>query len=166
MGYDVGVTHACDSAAIFRYDFGRMDAVRAGRAFSGRVPGKSTPGLHKVGYIKAGIEEVGWFPKGHQLAGGIKLKKPTKLAVLSVGYYHGFGVTNHEEDRSIFDFFRNRRQRLFVKVNGQRAYVVGSIGMMHTIIDVTKIDCTVGDAVLMDVDPVNVKGLQRIYKTE
>ena len=166
MGYDVGVTHACDSAAIFRYDFGRMDAVRAGRAFSGRVPGKSTPGLHKVGYIKAGIEEVGWFPKGHQLAGGIKLKKPTKLAVLSVGYYHGFGVTNHEEDRSIFDFFRNRRQRLFVKVNGQRAYVVGAIGMMHTIIDVTKIDCTVGDAVFMDVDPVNVKGLQRIYKTE
>ncbi len=166
LGYDVGITHACDSAAIFRYDFGRMDAVRPGHAFSGRVPGSGIPSLHKVGYIKAGIEEVGWFPKGHRLAGGVTLKKPTKLAVISVGYYHGFGVINPEEDRRFLDFFRNRRRRLSVKVNGQRAFVLGAVGMNHTIVDVSKIDCTVGDTVIMDVDPINVKGLPRIYKTE
>ena len=38
------------------------------------------------------------------------------------------------------------------------------IGMMHTIIDVTNINCTVGDIAVMDADPLNVKGLPRVYK--
>jgi hypothetical protein len=36
--------------------------------------------------------------------------------------------------------------------------------MQHTLIDVTDIDCTVGDVAYMDVDPVNVKGLPRSYQ--
>ncbi|MGE4485498.1 MAG: alanine racemase [Oscillospiraceae bacterium] len=164
MGYDVGAVHACDSAALFRYDFGRMDAVRVGTALSGRVAGKSIPGLHKVGYIEAGLEEVGWFPKGHRIGGNIILKSPTKLAVLSVGYYHGFGVTQ-QEDHSFFEMLKSQRRRRYVKFGSQKARVLGDIGMMHTIVDVTKIDCTVGDIAVMDVDPVNVKGLLRVYKT-
>ena len=35
--------------------------------------------------------------------------------------------------------------------------------MQHTIVDVTDIECSVGDACYLDVDPVNVKGLQRTY---
>jgi len=35
--------------------------------------------------------------------------------------------------------------------------------MMHTLIDVTDIECSVGDIAIMDVDPVNVKGLPREY---
>ena len=166
MGYEVGVTHACDSAALFHYNFGRMDAVRVGRALSGRVPGRNIQVLHKVGYIEAGIEEVGWFPKGHQLDSRIVLKKPTRLAVVSVGYYHGFGVNRYEDKQTFFDMLRNKKRGLSVKVNGQRARVVSDIGMEHTIIDVTKIDCTVGDKVIMDVDPINVKGVPRIYKKE
>jgi len=162
MGFELGATHICDSAALFRYDFGRMDAVRVGTAFSGRLPGKNTAGLQRVGYIEAGLEEVGWFPKGHRI-GSITLKKPTRLAVVSVGYYHGFGVDRYEREMGLFGLLRARRARPTVKVNGQRVRVVGSIGMMHTIVDVTNLDCRVGDKAVMDVDPVNVKGLTRIY---
>ena len=165
MGYETGPAHACDSAALFKYDFGRMDAVVVGAALSGRIPGKPVPSLSKVGYVEAGLEEVAWFPKGHHIGGehGFNTKKPTKIAVLSVGYYHGFGVDRLDAERNIFEVFRRRRRKMFVKVNGQRAKVLGNVGMLHTIVDVTNIECTVGDIAIMDVDPVNVKGLVRHY---
>ncbi len=165
-GYETGLAHACDSAALFKYDFGHMDAVRVGTALCGRIPGKHIPGLARVGYIEAGLEEVAWFSKGHRIGAehGVTIKKPTKIAVLSVGYYHGFGVDRHNSERTFLERFLSRRRRLYVKVNGQRARVIGNVGMLHTLIDVTNIDCTVGDIAVMDVDPVNVKGLPRNYK--
>lgn len=165
MGFEVGATHAFDSAALFRYDFDKMSAVRVDTALSGRIPGKNVKGLHKVGYIAAGIEELGWFPKGHRIGSRIVLKKPTKLAVLSIGYYHGFGVFRWEESSSLFAFLKSRNRRLYVKINGHRAAVVGDVGMMYTIVDATNIDCAVGDTAIMDVDPVNVKGVPRLYKS-
>jgi len=165
LGFETGVAHICDSAALFRYDFGRMDAVRVDTALSGRIPGKGVPGISKVGYIEAGIEEVGWFPKGHRIGGehGLVMKKPTKIAVLSVGYYHGFGVDRHLSEWSFFELLRRRKRKLFVKIASQRARVLGEVGMLHTIIDVTHIECAVGDSVILDVDPVNVKGLPIMY---
>lgn len=166
LGLEPGLAHACDSAALFKYDFGRMDAVRVDTALSGRIPGKAIPGLSRVGVIEAGLEEVGWVPKGHRIGAehGIVMKAPTKIGILSVGYYHGFGVDRHRSERSIFGFLRRRSRTLYVKINGQRARVLGDIGLMYTMVDVTKIDCTVGDIALMDVDPVNVKGLPILYR--
>ncbi len=165
MGFETGIAHICDSAALFRYDFGRMDAVRVDTALSGRIPGKNVPGISRVGYIEAGIEEIGWFPKGHRIGGerGCVLSKPTKIAVLSVGYYHGFGVDRHISERSFFDLLRRRRSDLHVKLDGQRTRVLGNVGMLYTLIDVTSIECAVGDPVILDVDPINVKGLPILY---
>lgn len=161
-----GLAHACDSAALFKYDFGRMDAVRVDTALCGRIPGKNIPELSRVGYIEAGLEEVGWYPKGHRIGAehGIVMKAPTKIAILSVGYYHGFGVDRHREERGLFDLLRRRNRPLYVKINGQRCKVLGNVGLMHTMVDVTKVECTVGDIALMDVDPVNVKGLPILYR--
>ncbi|MBR6206671.1 MAG: alanine racemase [Oscillospiraceae bacterium] len=166
MGFDVGIAHCCDSAALFKYDFGRMDAVLMDLALSGRIPGKAIPALARVGYIEAGLEEVGWYSKGHHIGAehGINIRKPTKIAVLSVGYYHGFGVDRHKAERSFIDRIRSRGIGRYVRVNNKRAKVLGNIGMQHTLIDVTDIDCTVGDVAYMDVDPVNVKGLPRSYQ--
>jgi alanine racemase len=165
LGCEPGNAHLCDSAALFKYDFGRMDAVRVDTALSGRIPGKPIPGLSKVGYIEAGLEEVGWYPKGHRIGAGgrVVIRQPTKIAVISVGYYHGFGVNRDDPEMGLFALVKSRRRRLYVKVNGQRARVIGTVGMLHTMIDVTNIDCTVGDKVIMDVDPVVVKGLPRYY---
>jgi len=166
MGLEPGIAHCCDSAALFRFDFAHMDAVRMDSALSGRVPGKAIPGLTRVGHIEAGIEEVGWVPKGHKFGAEkpMTTSAPTKIAVLSVGYYHGFGVDRQGEPLNITSFLRRRARRNYVRVNGQRTHVLGRIGLMHTLIDVTKIDCTVGDICVLDVDPVNVKGLAITYR--
>jgi len=166
MGFEPGTAHACDSAALFKYDMDLMDAVRVDTALSGRIPGKNIPSLSRVGFIEAGLEEVGWHPKGHTIGSerGFVTKAPTKIAVLSVGYYHGFGVDRYIVERSLFDIFKWRRRKTFVRINGHRARVLGSVGLMHTMVDVTNIDCTVGDIALLDVDPVNVKGLPIVYR--
>ena len=165
MGFEIGSVHCCDSAALFKYDFGHMDAVRADTALCGRIPGKSISSLSRVGYIEAGLEEVCWFSKGHRIGSdhGHVLKKATRIAVLSVGYYHGFGVDRHATERGVLGRFLYNHRKMYVRINGQRAKVIGSVGMLHTLVDVTKINCTVGDTAILDVDPVNVKGLPRYY---
>jgi alanine racemase len=166
MGFEPGAAHACDSAALFKYDIDLMDAVRVDTALTGRIPGKPIPELSRVGFIEAGLEEVGWHPKGHTIGSerGFVTRSPTKIAILSVGYYHGFGVDRYIVERSLYDIMRWRRRKSFVKINGQRARVLGGVGLMHTMVDVTNIDCTVGDIALLDVDPVNVKGLPIMYR--
>jgi alanine racemase len=166
LGIEPGIAHCCDSAAIFRYDAAHMDAVRVDSALSGRVPGKAIAGLTKVGYIEAGIEEVGWVSKGHKYGAEkpVTTSEPTKIAVLSVGYYHGFGVDRRLAARTLGDLVAAKRGRLYARVNRQRARVLGNVGLLHTMIDVTNIDCTVGDICVLDVDPVNVKGLQTVYR--
>jgi len=165
MGLDVGSVHCSDSAALFKYELSHMDAVRLDLALSGRIPGKKNPALSSVGYIEAGLEEVGWVSKGHHIGAehGIKVRKATKIAVLSVGYYHGFGVDRHMSERGFFDRLLARRRARYVRLNGKNARVLGNVGMQHTLLDVTDIDCTVGDLAVLDVDPVNVKGLSRSY---
>jgi alanine racemase len=166
LGFEPGSAHACDSAALFKYNIELMDAVRVDTALTGRIPGKVVQGLSRVGYIEAGLEEVGWHPKGHNIGTerGFVTKAPTKIAILSVGYYHGFGVDRYIVERSLFDIARWRRRKTYVRINGHKARVLGSVGLMHTMVDVTNIDCTVGDIALLDVDPVNVKGLPIVYR--
>ena len=166
MGLEPGIAHAIDSAALFKYGLDLMDAVRVDTALAGRIPGKSFQQLSKVGYIEAGLEEVGWYPKGHTIGTerGFTTKAPTKIAILSVGYYHGFGVDRYIIERGILDIIRNRRKKVYARINGQRARVLGTVGLMHTVLDVTKVDCTVGDIAILDVDPCNVKGLPVVYR--
>ena len=166
MGLEPGAAHACDCAALFKYEIEHMDAIRVDTALSGRIPGKPIPGLSRVGYIEAGLEEVGWYPKGHIIGAehGFVTKAPTKIAILSVGYFHGFGVDRYIVERSLPDLIKNRRKKAYIRINGQKARVLGSVGLLHTMVDVTKVDCTVGDIAILDVDPVNVKGLHIEYR--
>ena len=166
MGFEPGAAHACDSAALFKYNMDLMDAVCVDTALSGRIPGKPVHSLSRVGFIEAGLEEVVWHPKGHSIGTerGFVTKAPTKIAVLSVGYYHGFGVDRYIVERSLFDIFKWRRRATYVRINGQKSRVLGSVGLMHTMVDVTNIECTVGDVAILDVDPVNVKGLPIVYR--
>ena len=162
-GFETGLNHALDSAALFKYGFGRMDAVRVQSALAGRLPGGVKAPLYPVGYIEAGVEDVGWYPKGHTVGPeGKKMKTSTRIAVLSVGYYHGFGLPAQPE--GFFASLWRRRRHLTVKLNGARAPVIGQVGKTYTLVDVTKINCAVGDVAVLDVDPINVKGLERSYR--
>jgi alanine racemase len=166
MNIEPGRAHDVDSAALFKYGIEKNDAVRVDTALSGRIPGKQIQGLSRVGYIEAGIEDIVWHAKGHTIGAerGFVTRTPMKVGILSVGYYHGFGVDRYIVERSIFDIIRFRRRKAFVWINGQRARVLGTVGLLHTMVDVTSIDCEVGDIAKLDVDPVNVKGLPIVYR--
>lgn len=164
MNLETGVTFCFDDAAMFKYKFGTdMSAVRLGPAFSGRIPGCQFQGQKRVGYIQATLEEVGWFPAGHKVGDGAVLRKPTKLAVISVGTYFGYGLVKFDEHSSIISYLVEKFRRRYIKVNGRKAKIVGHIGLMHTIADVTDISCNVGDFATMDVNPVDVKRLPVVY---
>ncbi len=162
LGFEHGSAFIMDSDALFRYDFGYLDAVRVGTAISGRTAGKNPARLIKIGYIEAEVEEVGWFPRGHRV-GGALLRKPARLAVISVGSYNGFGARRSDFELNFIDTLKARWTKPVVKINGQRVRVVGRIGLDYTVVDVEDMDCKVGDTAILDVDPINAKGLPRVY---
>ena len=139
-GFETGTVHAAGSYALMHCDLARMDAVRAGSVLLGRCRRTKDDGLSTVGHGEAGIAEMRWLPKGHTV-GAEKtavLKAPTRVAVVPVGYQHGFGV--------------------------ERARVIGSVGVSETLVDVTDLKCSAGDVVSFDLDPMYARGCVRQYR--
>ena len=124
-------------------------------------------GLTVVGSGEVSISDVRWLPKGHPVGSTrpVVLKKPTRIAVLPVGYQNGFGVERPRE-RSLGDVLRRwwSRRSLGVRIGGQRARILGAIGATETIVDVTDLRCSAGDVACFDIDPMFARGLQRIYR--
>ena len=68
-------------------------------------------------------------------------------------------------DRLLGTLGRWRRgRRLYVRVNGQRARVIGSVGVSETLVDVTDLKCSAGDVVSFDLDPMYARGCVRQYR--
>jgi alanine racemase len=100
-------------------------------------------------------------------------KRDTKIAVCNVGYFHGFGAPARN------DLYRFRdclvgalssikafltHKALYVTVNGKPAKVLGHVGMVQTICDVTDIPCQVGDPIRVEINPLKQKNLEIIYR--
>ena len=174
-GCETGMAHMLNSAGLLKYPQYAMDGVRVGSAILGRVSVRGNFGLTRVGECQATLEELRWLPKGHSCGYGAGwiAKKPTRVAVFSVGWYHGFGV---EMGNDLFRFrdclrgvLRNLRQMIFKKhiyvtVNGKKCRVIGHIGMLHTCVDVTNIPCAVGDPAIFDLKPLLRKGIPVVYR--
>ena len=56
------------------------------------------------------------------------------------------------------------RRRFSVRIEGQRAPVIGDIGAAQTLVDVTDLKCSAGDTVQFDIDPAFARGLTREYR--
>lgn len=87
---------------------------------------------------------------------------------MPVGWYHGFGVENGRDSFRFRDCFRGAlswakawlgRKKLYVKINGQRCPVRGHIGMLHTMCDVSRVECHAGDQAVLDISPTMQKGM-------
>ena len=174
-GCGTGMAHMLNSAGLLKYPEYAMDGVRVGSAILGRVSVRGNWGLARIGECQATVEELRWLPKGHSCGygAGWTAKKPTRVAVFSVGWYHGFGV---EMGNDLFRFrdclrgvLRNLKQMVFKKhiyvtVNGKKCRVLGHIGMLHTCVDVTKLQCAVGDTAIFDIKPLLLKGIEVVYR--
>lgn len=166
-GFETGIVHAAGSFALMRYDFARMDAVRVGTALLGRCRRSKNDGLQRVGWGEAAIDDIHWLPKGHTVGNEtlVRLRRPTRVAVLPVGYQNGFGVERVREGGLLAAIRRWRAGgHRTVRINSQKVKVIGRIGAMETVLDVTDIHCTAGDIAQFELDPLFAKGITREYR--
>jgi len=166
-GYETGVVHAAGSYALMRYEFSRMDAVRVGTALLGRCRRTKNDGLQKVGWGEAAVDDIHWLPKGHTVGNEtiVRLRRPTRVAVLPVGYQNGFGV-ERVRDAGLLSVLRRWRAmaRQTVRIDGQKVKVIGRVGAMETVLDVTDVRCAAGDIAQFELDPLFAKGIVREYR--
>lgn len=169
-GIDCGMRHAANSSGVFCYDDLMLDAVRVGSAFTGRIPAKTSTGLSRIGYLESRVIELRTVPKGHTFGygAGYVAKDATRVAVVPVGYTDGFSVEKKK------DLYRNRdilryilaelkkiggRGNIYITINGQRARVLGHVGLCHVSCDVTGLDVHNGDTAILDVNPLYLSPL-------
>lgn len=173
-GIDPGMVHCCNSSAFWKFPHMHCDAVRLGSAILGRVAFSGQTGLIRVGRCEAQLEHVRTIPAGHTVGygAGWKAKRETRIAVLSVGYSNGFGVERG------FDLWRPRdcirgmaryakamlkRRRLYVRVGDALCPVLGHVGMVNMVIDITGCACQEGDMAVVEINPLLVKGMNVVY---
>lgn len=173
-GFETGMVHCCNSTAFWKYEHMHCDAVRVGSALLGRVGFAGKAGLKSVGCCNAQIEEIRTIPAGHSVGygAGWVAKRETRIAVLPVGYFHGFGVDRGFDLWRFKDCVRGvaryikaflRHKALYVHVGGKACRVLGHVGMVNMVIDVTDCDCRVGDTARVSINPLLVKGMDVVY---
>ncbi|MEM5779805.1 MAG: alanine racemase [Lawsonibacter sp.] len=166
-GFETGIVHAAGSFALLHEEGACLDGVRAGSAILGRCRRMKDDGLKTVGYGEAPLAEVRWLPRGHTLGTNrpLVLKKPTRVAVLPVGYQNGFGVSR-PRDSGFWAMARQwrRAKGRTVRIGDQRAQILGDIGATETILNVTNLRCSAGDPAAFDLDPLFAKGFQVEYR--
>lgn len=174
-GYETGTVHCCNSSAFLRYPEMYCDGVRLGSALLGRVTGTNRLGLRRIGYVEADVEELRWLPAGATTGYGAawKAKRPTQVAILSVGWYHGFGTENGHDlfrardcIRAILHYCRIllTGKTLTVQIGENKCKVLGRIGMLHCAVDVTGTDIKVGDHAIVNINPLVQKGMKILYR--
>ena len=57
-----------------------------------------------------------------------------------------------------------KRRCLTVEVNGKTCKVLGHVGMVNLIADVTDISCALHDPVKLQINPLDLKGMEVIYR--
>lgn len=166
-GFETGIVHAAGSFALLHDEGARLDGVRAGSAILGRCRRTRDDRLKVVGYGEVPLAEVRWLPKGHTIGADkpLVLKKPTRVAVLPVGYQNGLGVSWPREI-GFWAFFQawRRAQKRTVRIGEQKARVLGPLNASETILDVTRVRCSAGDLATFDIDPLYAKGFHVEYR--
>ena len=174
-GYETGMIHCCNSAAFLRFPQMHCDAVRLGSVLLGRVGVSTRLNLKRVGYAEATVDELRTIPKGHTMGygAGWKAREQTRIAVVELGWYNGFAAERQNDLYRVRDSLRGilhhvkdifLRRNLIVTVNGHKCRVLGHVGMVNMVVDVTDIDCSLGDKVVAQINPLLVKGLKIQYR--
>ena len=170
-GKTVGILHAANSPALLNVDDVCLDSVRVGSAFTGRVITKSKTKLNRLGRLESEVIELKTVPAGYAVGynGLYKTKRETKIAIVPIGHYDGFGLAKEKEIadlRSVLSQFKKylNKKQMYVKINDRMYSVIGEIGLSHTAVDVTDSDVKIGDIASVDISPLMVNPrIKRIY---
>lgn len=155
-GIDLGLRHIANSAAILDLPETYLDMVRPGILLYGLWPGDD---VQKVIEIKPALTfktrivaiknlSVGW----HISYGTTVVSKEMKVAVLPVGYSHGYP--------------RLVSKKGYVSLKGKRAPIIGVVCMDMCMIDVSDIPgASVGDEVVLFGEDISVDEIANLAET-
>lgn len=171
-GKEIGILHAANSPALLNAEDVCLDSVRIGSAFTGRVITKNQIKLNRLGSLEAEVIEAKTVPAGYSVGynGKYKTKRETKIAIVPIGHYDGFGLTKEKEIadfHSVLSALKRflKKTQMYVRINGRMYSVIGEIGLSHTAVDITGSDVKIGDTAAVDISPLMVNPrIKRIYK--
>lgn len=172
-GKNVGIIHASNSPALLNVEGVCLDSVRIGSAFTGRVITKNKTKLNRLGSLEADVIEIKTVPAGYSIGynGLYTTKRETKIAIVPIGHYDGFGLAKEKEIADFHSVLSQlkkflKKQQMYVKINGKMYSVIGEIGLSHTAVDITGSDVQIGDIASVDISPLMVNPrIPRIYKS-
>lgn len=171
-GKNVGILHCANSPALLNVDGVTLDAVRIGSAFTGRVITNGKNRLNRLGSLEAEVIETKTVPSGYSIGynGQFKTKRETKIAIVPIGHFDGFGLEKGKEVadlHSVLSQFKHylQKKQLTVNINAKAYNVIGEIGLSHTAVDITGSDVKIGDIASVEISPLMVNpNVPRIYK--
>lgn len=163
----IGFRHIAASCALLKYPETRLDAVRIGSAFLGRLPIKDQWGYKPLGWLEAPIEDIYTLPAGHNIGYGHTFitRKKTTVAVVPAGYSHGLNIKRNNDCPGLTHLpgylYRLLKNSLFPKKlyachNGTYFPVLGKVGMNSLVIDITDNALSIGDIIKLPVNPIYV----------
>jgi alanine racemase len=133
------IRHMLNSPGILRFPDLQYDMVRLGIGLYGIDPtGGRSAGLQPVATLKTIISQIKTIPAGETIGYGRRgvAKSAMKLATIAIGYADGFSRGHSRGIGSVL-------------VNGKKAPVVGNVCMDMTMVDITGIDASEGDEVVI-----------------
>ncbi len=147
------IKHILNSAGIERFAGYQMDMVRLGIGLYG-VSASGQKGLRNVSTLKTTILQIREVPAGDSIGYSrmTYVERDSRIAILPIGYADGL-------DRH----FSNGGG--VVSIRGQRCPIVGNICMDACMIDVTDIDASEGDPVIIFGEELPVNELAERLKT-
>lgn len=158
-GIEFKIRHCANSAAIFDYPEFHLDMVRAGVVLYGLKPSEKVvhlPNLKPVMRLRSIISHIKTVEQGDTISYGRTYTVPfrQKIATIPIGYADGFRRINGLKNYCLC-------------INGKSASIVGRVCMDQLMVDVTDIDCAIGDDVLIfgDTFPFTVDELAKINDT-
>lgn len=127
--------HILNSAGITKFPQAEFDMVRLG---IGLYSDMGNNELQNVGTLKSIISQIRTIPSGDSVGYGRKFiaSSPTKVATVPIGYADG-----------ISRLWGNGEG--YVVINHKQAKIIGSICMDMLMVDVTEIQCSEGDSVII-----------------
>ena len=142
---DAGITfpirHCANSAAIFDYPESHLDMVRAGIVLYGLTPSaqmRSRPDLRPVMSLRSVISHIKTVEADESVSYGrtYTAPAPRRIATVPIGYADGFS--------------RLVGQSGYCLCVGERAApIVGRVCMDQLMLDVTDVECRIGDDILV-----------------
>lgn len=169
--------HIANSSALLRDEKFHLDAVRVGSALLGRLPVSFRLPLKRVGKLESEIIDIRFLPKGHNVGYGkvYKLTRDSRVAVLAIGSADGVQLGKEYDAFRFRDLLRygvnilkmmlKRDNRMRLRLHGKSVPVLGRVALTHTFVDVTDVECQVGDKVEIPISPLYVAGhIPKIYE--